>query len=44
MLRGQGVIVIQDEEALVIINEQYVLICGGGTGSDAEATDEAACE
>ena len=42
MLGGQGVVVIQDEEALVIVNEQHVLICGGSTGSDAEATDEAA--
>jgi uridylate kinase len=37
-------VVIQDEEALVIVNKQHVLICGGGTGSNAEATDEAACE
>ncbi len=44
LLGGQGMVVIQNEEALAFVNEQHVLICGGGAGSNAEATDEAAYE
>jgi hypothetical protein len=37
-------VVIQDKEALVIVNKQHVFISGGSTGSNAEAANETACE